>query len=104
MAQQAQTGQPAPQQRGGLLGAGRRSSRSRSAGGAGCSRLPGRCLLVGHGGTAVQLRADEALAAPDVVHAPQGWVSPVGQREARLFLWDGADPLCTQVFVQELLT
>lgn len=101
--QQPQTSQPTSEQRGGLLGAQRRSSRRRSAGGAGCSRLPRRCFLVGHGGAAVQVSVDEALAAADVVDAAEGRVASVRQREAGLLLRDGADPLVTQVSVQKLL-
>lgn len=94
--QQPQAGQPPPQQGARLLGAGRRSSR-RSGRGAG--RPPGRCLLVGHGGAAVQVGREQAPAASDVVHAAEGRVSSVGQREAGLLLRDG---VVAQVSVQTL--
>lgn len=51
----------------------------------------------------MQVGVDEALAAPDVVHAAEGGVSSVGQREPGLFLRDAADALVAQVSVQKLL-
>lgn len=51
----------------------------------------------------MQVGVDEALAASDVVDATDRRVASVRQREARLLLWDGADPLVTQVPVQHLL-
>lgn len=91
MTQQPEASQPAPQQ--GLLGAERGSS---GGGGAPAG------LLEGHGGAAVQVSVDEALAAPDVVHPPQGRVSSVRQGEAGLLLRDAADALVTKVTLEDV--
>lgn len=100
MAEQPQTSQPASEQRRGLFG---RSHRRRNSGRAGGGRLFGRCFLVRDGGAAVQVGVDEALAASDVVDAADRRVSSVRQRETRLLLRDGADPLVAQVSVQDVL-
>lgn len=84
--QQPETGQPASQERRGRLG----SAGSRRSG----RRLPAGCF---HRGAVVQLAADEAPAASDVVDA-------AGGREARLLLGDGADPFVAQVALQVVST
>ena len=100
MAEQPETSQPTAEQRCGLFGCSRRR-RNGSRGGGG--RLFGRCFLVRDGGAAVQVGADEALAASDVVDTADRRVSSVRQREAWLLLCDGADALVAQVSVQDIL-
>lgn len=100
MAEQPETSQQAAEQRARLFSysLGRRNS-SRGGG----SRLFGRCFLVRDGGTVVQVSVDEALAASDVVDAPNRRMSSVRQRETWLLLCDGADPLVTQISVKNVL-
>lgn len=100
MAEQPQTSQPAAKQRRRLFG---RSHRGRSGGSGAGGGLLGRSFLVRDGGAVVQVSVDEALAPSDVVDAADGRVSPVRQREARLLLCDGADPLVTQIPVQDVV-
>lgn len=51
----------------------------------------------------MQVSVDEALAASNVVNTTDRRVSSVRQRETWLLLYDGADPLVTQVSVQYVL-
>lgn len=96
--EQPETSQPAAEQRRRLF-----SLRWRNSSRGGGSRLFGRRIVVGDGGAVVQVGTDEALAASDVVDTADRRVSSVRQREARLLLYDRADPLITQVFVQYVL-
>lgn len=104
MAEQPKTSQPAAEQRRRLFGRGRRrrsgGGRGGSSGGGG---LLGPSFLVRDGGAVVQVSVDEALAPSDVVDAADGRVSSVRQRETRLLLRDGADPLVTQIPVQDVV-
>lgn len=100
MAEQPKTSQPAAEQRRRLFG---RGHRGRSGGSGGGGGLLGRSFLVRDGGAVVQVSVDEALAPSDVVDAADGRVSPVRQRETRLLLCDGADPLVTQIPVQDVV-
>lgn len=52
----------------------------------------------------MQVGADEALAASDMVDAADGRVTTVRQRETWFLLSDGADTLVTQIPVQDVLT
>lgn len=101
MAEQPETSQPASEQRLGLFGYSQR--RRHSSRGRGGGRLLGRCFLVRDGGAVVQVGVDEALAASDVVDAADRRVSSVRQRVTRLLFCDGADPLVTQISVQDVL-
>lgn len=100
VAQQPEASQPATEQRRRLFGYSLRRRNSSRGGGRG---LFGRCFLVRDGGAVVQVGADEALAASDVVDAPDRRVASVRQRETWLLLGDGADPFVTQVSVQNVL-
>lgn len=100
VAEQPETSQPAAEQRRRLLCHG---LRRRSSSGGGGGRLFRCCFLVRDGGAVVQVGIDEALAASDVVDATNRRVSSVRQRETRLLLCDGADPLVTEISVKDVL-
>lgn len=101
VAEQFESSQPTTEQRRGLFVytlSGRDSGRS------GGRSLFGPHFLVRYGGRVVQVGANVALAAPDMVDAAYRWVTSVRQRETWLLLRDGADAIITPIHVQDVLT